>query len=126
MEELKAMMEKLSADVKSGLAALETKLEATQSTVDSTAATISNLDSWKSEVDTQVFDLTAFVESLRKQVGRGSRPERAGSRPGCCRNIIDLAVVHALRARWPPSATTPPGFVLGHCSCGCPDRRYHH
>ena len=38
--------------------------------MDSTAATISNLDAWKSEVDTQVFDLAASVAGLRKQVDR--------------------------------------------------------
>ena len=66
MDELKAMVEKLSIDMRSGLAAVEAKLGATQATVDSTATSISSLDSWKREVDATVFDLAADVAGLRK------------------------------------------------------------
>ncbi|KAM0929344.1 hypothetical protein ACQ4PT_001454 [Festuca glaucescens] len=77
MEALQKMIEKLSLDLKGGLssmessqASIEAKLESTQASIDATVQSLQTLNTWRGEVDTQVSDLTASVQDLRKQIDR--------------------------------------------------------
>jgi hypothetical protein len=81
MEGLQKLIETLSSDLKTGLSlmenklasslmSVETKLEITQALADATTNSILTLNTWKSGIDTQVFDLSSSVQALRKQVDR--------------------------------------------------------
>lgn len=70
MEAIQKMLTNLSQELKSGLSSVETKLESTQASVDATVSSIRMLDAWKSEINTQVSDLSASMAELRKHVDR--------------------------------------------------------
>jgi hypothetical protein len=81
----------LKGEFKSGLTAVETKLGSAQASIDATARSLQSMHAWRDGVDTQVSDLTASMEALRKQVDRvvvgvglsalGAPPGAASSTP---------------------------------------------
>ena len=61
MDSIQKMLATLTSELRSGLAGVETKLENTQASIEATGNSITSLTTWKSEIETQVADLTVSM-----------------------------------------------------------------
>ncbi|XP_071680601.1 uncharacterized protein [Lolium perenne] len=102
MEEVLKQIAALSADLKgefkSGLMAVEARLGSTQASLDATASSLQSIHAWRVGVDTQVSDLTASMDALRKQVDRvvvGVGLSALGSPPGAAASATPPATADA-------------------------------